>query len=74
MKPPINGNGCTHVYIGTGPCGCWCFAVSDVPGDERDTAREIKRALKDGLRVERMTCEAWAAATVLRCETHRVPK
>jgi Ethanolamine utilization protein EutJ (predicted chaperonin) len=50
-------------YIGRHPkCGHIVFAVVDVQGREKQTARDVAGAVRDGLKIERMTVEAVRSA------------
>ena len=47
----------THDYIGLRDCGC-CVAVSaDMPGWEKDTAKDIAAMIRGGLKVYRIPIE-----------------
>ena len=42
-------------YIGRKDCGCIVLAIVDNPEHKKDTAREVGKAIKDGLKIERVT-------------------
>jgi len=44
-------------YVGRKQCGCLVFAVVDVPGREKETAKDVAEAIRDGLTIERVTTE-----------------
>ena len=46
-------------YIARKACGCIVMACVDVPLPEvrKDNAKEISKAIRDGLTIERVTCE-----------------
>ena len=63
----------THSYIGFASCGCARALAHDVPGMEKDTAREVAGYIKSGLVVERFLNEE-AANRFHRqadCEKHK---
>ncbi len=41
-------------YVGRQPCGCPTFVIVDDPLYKADTAKEVARAIKDGLVIERV--------------------
>lgn len=44
-------------YIGQAPCGCIKLAIVDNPEHAKDTAREISKAIKQGYKIRRVTCD-----------------
>ena len=44
-------------YVGIKPCGCAVAAVVDRPEWAKDTAKDVARWVRDGLRVERWSVE-----------------
>lgn len=59
-------------YIGTRPCGCVPFWVSaDLPA--RDIAKEVARAIRDGLNIERVTTEE-SRRRIGWCAVHRASR
>ncbi len=44
-------------YIGRKSCGCIVLAIVDVPEHKKDTAKELAKAIRDGLTIERVTVE-----------------
>ena len=45
-------------YIARKPCGCVVFVTVDDERYKQDTAKEIAECIREGLTVERVTCEA----------------
>lgn len=63
-------------YIGRAPCGCLRLAMVDKPSRSPLIAREVARAIRDGLTVERVTCEFVRTTpwTVPGCTEHARPR
>lgn len=55
-------------YIARKACGCIVMACVDSPLPEcrKDNAKEIGKAIKDGLTIERVTCE-YVRQNMKRC-------
>jgi CTP:molybdopterin cytidylyltransferase MocA len=43
----------THGYYGRAECGCIVLLIADCPATKKDTAREIAKAVRGGLTIER---------------------
>ena len=44
----------THNYIGTWPCGCILAVICDVPGQSKQTAKDVAELIKGGASVTRV--------------------
>lgn len=44
-------------YIGRADCGCIKLAIVDNPEHAKDTAKEIAKAIRQGYKIERVTCD-----------------
>ena len=44
-------------YVGRRDCGCIVLAVVDNPEHKKTTAKEIAKGIRDGLKIERTTCQ-----------------
>lgn len=47
----------THCYVGINARGCGVVIVSDMPGHEKATGKDVAEMIKDGMKVERATTE-----------------
>jgi len=47
----------SYSYIGRKTCGCIVTAFVDNPEHKKDLGNEIARWIKEGLKVERVTCQ-----------------
>ena len=54
-------------YIGRRPCGCIVFAIMDNPEHRKDVARELGKAIREGLTVERVAAEVVRQSTFGCC-------
>ena len=59
-------------YVGTAPCGCGSLFIVDDPAHTRDTAKEIGKAIRQGLTVARMPLEE-ARPLIQRCPHQAKP-
>ena len=55
---------CTHVYIGTMPCGCHVAVVADCADDKRQTANYVQQFIRDGYSVSRHSLEELRNGTI----------
>ena len=53
-------------YIGRKSCGCIVLAVVDMPEHRKHTAKEIAKGIKEGLKIERVTCQ-YVRENMRRC-------
>lgn len=53
-------------YIGRKSCGCIVLAIVDDPDHKKDIAKEIAKAIKGGLTIERVTCQ-YVRENMKRC-------
>ena len=53
-------------YVGKAPCGCGRLFIVDDPAHKRDTAKEIGKAIRQGLTVTHMPLED-ARPLIQRC-------
>lgn len=56
----------SRCYVGRCKCGSIVAAVVDVPGQEKDTAKDVAGFIKDGLKVEQMETDQ-VRVTLGRC-------
>ncbi len=47
----------TVCYVGRKSCGCLVAAVVDLPGQEKETARDVAQFIREGYTVTRMESE-----------------
>lgn len=47
----------TMAYIARKACGCIVMASVDLPEWKKEIAKEVASCLRDGLTIERVTCE-----------------
>jgi hypothetical protein len=61
----------THCYVGTLACGCGVAITRDIPGYEKDTAKDVASFIAGALVVTRLphkeACELFAA----KCDSHK---
>jgi hypothetical protein len=55
-------------YVGRRPCGCCEMAVADIREHPRDTAKEVAKAVRRGLSVERVTNDWVRRESVWSCD------
>ncbi len=56
-------------YIGRcGDCDRIVLAIVDSPERKKDTAKEIGRAVREGCRIERVTCQAVCESSEWGCD------
>ena len=44
----------SETYIGVKPCGCLIMAIVDRPEHQKDVAKEVAKAIREGLKVSRV--------------------
>ena len=72
----------SQTWIGLRECGCLVMAVVDTPERRRDVAKEVARAIREGLNVQKVSSQsvremAWKpdSLEVLQiCEQHKSVK
>lgn len=47
------------VYIGRRSCGCCTAVISDLPGFEKDTAKEVAEVIASGRTIERVAFDVY---------------
>ncbi len=55
-------------------CGGWYAASVDDPRFKKDTAKEVARWIKEGARVEKITCQAFRDQAESMCECRKKNK
>jgi hypothetical protein len=63
-----------QAFVGLHSCGRICACAVDSPEHKRDTAKFVAGLIRDGLQVEKMTCEAVRAAQWCSCASEAKAK
>jgi len=64
--------GDSQTYIGLKDCGCLVMASVDSPDHKRETAKEIAKAIREGLNVQKLST-AFVRTMPWKCELHITP-
>ena len=63
----------SQTYIGKRLCGCLVMAIVNNPEDKKDVAREVAKAIREGLSVYLVSSEL-VRTMPWKCETHKEVK
>ena len=62
-----------NTFVGLKKCGCLAMAVVDSPEHKQETAREVSKAIRDGLDVQRLSTQT-VREMPWKCAQHQTAK
>lgn len=63
----------SETYIGLRPCGCLAMAIVDNLEHRKDVAREVGKAIREGLNVQKVSTET-VRTMPWKCKLHQSQK